>query len=217
MRIAARLALIVLLCAPSVCTAQTRGRFAIVPPDRPTCREQQPCTIDLQTTNGAAPFTWQLTTGKLPPGLSLDRVTGRISGTPTLPGQYIVTLTARDARVQAASLRITITILSLLDVAWMSQPQLSDTNLAGTLRVTNYTGNNVDLTVVIVAVNEIGKAFTLGYQHFPLVAGEVSPVIPFGMQLPPGRYRVRADAVGEVASKNLIYRSAVEAGPLATP
>jgi len=35
--------------------------------------------------------------------------------------------------------------------------------------------------------------------------------------LPPGRYRVRADAVGEVAPKNIIYRSALEAGPFLTP
>jgi hypothetical protein len=73
------------------------------------------------------------------------------------------------------------------------------------------------LTVVVVAVNEINKAFTLGYQHFSIAPGATSPVIPFGMQLPPGRYRVRADAVGEVAPKNLIYRSALEAGPFRTP
>jgi hypothetical protein len=71
--------------------------------------------------------------------------------------------------------------------------------------------------VLVVAVNEIGKAFALGYQHFALAPGATSPTIPFGMQMSPGRYRVRADAVGEVAPKNVIYRSALEAGPFATP
>jgi hypothetical protein len=195
---------------------QAPARLTIVPPERPVCREQQRCAIDLLANGGRTPYDWSLLQGKLPAGLSLDRTRGRISGTPTAPGQSTVTIMVRDAVGQADRLRITITIQSLLDIVWQSAPVLDQTNISGSLRVTNYSGNEVMLTVVVVAVNEIGKAFTLGYQHFSLLPGAASPVIPFGMQLPPGRYRVRADAVGEVAAKNLIYRSALEAGPFAT-
>jgi hypothetical protein len=215
--IARKLAVAVLLCLSCACFAQTPRRFTIIPPERLTCREQQPCTIDLQATGGQAPLNWLLTQGKLPPGLSLNRQTGRVSGTPTAAGQSTVTVIARDARAQVATLKLTITVLSLLEIAWQSPPSLADTNLSGSLRVTNYSGNEVMLTVIVVAVNEIGKAFALGYQHFALAPGAASPTIPFGMQMPPGRYRVRADAVGEVAPKNVIYRSALEAGPFATP
>ena len=69
------------------------------------------------------------------------------------------------------------------------------------------------LTVIVVAVNEYGKAFTLGYQHFTLSAGTTSPDIPFQMLMPRGRYRVRADAVGELLAKNQIFRTNKEAGP----
>lgn len=206
-----------LLCTATAAAAQPRARFAIVPPERPVCREQQACVIDLQTVAGQRPFEWRILQGKLPEGLSLNRFTGRISGTPTVPGASTVNMEARDVRGQTASLRITITIRSLLDIVWKSAPSLDGTNLSGSLIVTNYSGNQVTLTVIVVAVNEINKAFALGYQHLELAPGAATPVIPFGMQMPPGRYRVRADAVGEVAPKNIIYRSALEAGPFATP
>jgi Putative Ig domain len=193
------------------------ARLTIVPPERPVCREQQRCAIDLLASGGRGSYDWSIIQGKLPVGLSLDRNNGRIFGTPTVPGQSTLTIMVRDALGQTAQLRITITIRSLLDVVWQTAPALDQTNLSGSLRVTNYSGNEVMLTVVVVAVNEIGKAFTLGYQHFSLLPGATSPVIPFGMQLPPGRYQVRADAVGEVAAKNLIYRTALEAGPFAAP
>src|SRR5207249_398076 len=44
---------------------------------------------------GVAPFTWAVTSGALPPGLSLAGST--ISGTPTTAGTYTFTLRATDA------------------------------------------------------------------------------------------------------------------------
>ena len=196
---------------------RTVQRFEIVPPERPRCLEQQACRIELRTSGGASPFVWRVAGGDLPVGLALNRNTGRIEGTPTKAGTSIVTVLATDSATHAAQLRLTITIVSLLEIEWRTAPALSETNLRGSLRVINHSGNEVMLTVVVVAVNEINKAFTLGYQHFSLAAGASSPDIPFGMQMPPGRYGVRADAVGEVASKNIIYRSDLEAGPFTTP
>jgi len=43
-------------------------------------------TIAVQ--NGVRPFTWSVTSGLLPLGLTLDKSQGRISGTPTLPGTF---------------------------------------------------------------------------------------------------------------------------------
>lgn len=210
-------AMTILLGTVAMAAPQPRRQFEILPPEKPVCREQQRCVIDLQTSDGRAPYEWRLVQGTLPAGLSLDRNTGRISGTPTAAGSSTVTIWVRDVTGRTASRKITITIRSLLDVVWQSAPSLSATNLSGSLIVTNYSGNPVMLTVIVVAVNEINKAFALGYQHTELAPGAATPVIPFGMQLPPGHYRVRADAVGEVAPKNIIYRSALEAGPFATP
>ena len=41
---------------------------------------------------GTGPFTWAVTAGTLPPGLSLNPSTGELSGTPTAPGTYNFTI-----------------------------------------------------------------------------------------------------------------------------
>ncbi|WP_421546572.1 putative Ig domain-containing protein [Pseudomonas sp. QD4] len=51
----------------------------------------------LSATGGTAPYTYALTAGSLPTGLSLNTTTGIISGTPTAAGSYNFTVTATDA------------------------------------------------------------------------------------------------------------------------
>jgi hypothetical protein len=68
----------------------------------------------------------------------------------------------------------------------------------------------MDLTFVVMAVAENGRATAIGYQHFMLERGTVGKMLPFGETLPHGGYVVHVDAVGEVASRNLIYRERLE-------
>jgi hypothetical protein len=53
------------------------------------------------TTGGAAPFSWIVVAGSLPPGISLgvapDGVSGLLSGTPTTPGTYTFTVKVTDS------------------------------------------------------------------------------------------------------------------------
>lgn len=46
---------------------------------------------------GTSPYTYSVTTGSLPPGLSLNTSTGQITGTPTTAGSYAATIRATDA------------------------------------------------------------------------------------------------------------------------
>ncbi len=51
----------------------------------------------LVVSGGTAPFTYTISAGSLPPGLTLDANTGIISGTPLTPGAFSFTATVQDA------------------------------------------------------------------------------------------------------------------------
>ena len=66
----------------------------------------------LQASGGATPYTWSITSGQLPLGLSLSPSTGAISGTPTASGTASFTATVMDSSspAQAASVALTIVV-----------------------------------------------------------------------------------------------------------
>ncbi|MGA9773761.1 MAG: putative Ig domain-containing protein [Blastocatellia bacterium] len=61
-----------------------------------------PYSQQLSATGGSTPYTWTVTAGALPPGLSLSS-TGLISGTPTTSGSFSFTVTVRDRNNATAS------------------------------------------------------------------------------------------------------------------
>ena len=67
------------------------------PPSLPDGTEGRPYSEALTAVGGAAPYTFSITGGTLPPGLSLDPTTGAIAGTPLTPGGYGFLATATDA------------------------------------------------------------------------------------------------------------------------
>lgn len=89
---------------------------------------------------------------------------------------------------------------------WKAAPQLEGNFMQGSMVVENHSDDDFDQTVLIEAVNEIGKAFAIGYQHFTLHQHSTSPTIPFSSTLPPGRYALHAWAIAEVPPRNAIHR-----------
>lgn len=172
-----------------------------------------PFQAQLQANGGTAPYTWKLGQVALPVGLSLGEKTGLISGTPTTSGEFRVPVFVTDSSspLQEAKIELIITITAALEVTWKQPPHVREGGIHGTLQVINHTPRTLNLTVIVVAVNEIDKAFALGYQHFAFKPNSSSPIIPFGSSMPFGSYMVRADAVGEDASQNIL-RSHVQTG-----
>jgi len=66
----------------------------------------------LQASGGTAPYTWSITSGQLPSGLSLSPSTGAISGTPTASGTANFTATVMDSSspAQAASVAMSLVV-----------------------------------------------------------------------------------------------------------
>ena len=66
----------------------------------------------LQASGGAQPYTWSVSSGTLPPGLTLNSSSGVISGTPTATGTSNFTIQVADsespARTEAVNFSITI-------------------------------------------------------------------------------------------------------------
>ena len=60
-------------------------------------------TVTANASGLTAPISYSVTTGALPPGLTLNTTNGAISGTPTGAGNYSFTITATDSAVSPSS------------------------------------------------------------------------------------------------------------------
>ena len=171
---------------------------------------------------GTPPWRFRVVRGSLPPGIALDP-SGVLAGAPTAPGEFHFTLEARDSSSTpvAKTRDYVLTVPPPLTVAWTQPPQVTPQQvpptgiISGELEVTNGSGRTMDLTVIVVAVNTVNKAFALGYQHFSLGTG--SQRISFGSNLPRDTYVVHADAIAEDAEADKIYRARLQTHPLSVP
>ena len=164
--------------------------------------------LKISVTGGAEPLTWKVSGGKLPPGLKLNPTRGSIYGVPTVPGNYRFTVSVMDVSVPAMQVQreFSLVVTAALSIEWKKLPAVNGERIEGSVIARNYTERDFTLTVIVMAVNEIGRATALGYQEFTLGAGR-EQVIPFGSSPGPASYIVHADAVAEVASTNKIYRA----------
>jgi hypothetical protein len=165
---------------------------------------------------GASPWNWRLVSGVLPPGLTLEP-DGVIAGMPAATGDYAFTLEATDSSTPLKTIRedFFIKVEPVLVIRWKASSAVANGGIFGSLEVVNHAGQGLDLTVIVVAVNEFNKAFALGYQHFTFGPG--TQPIDFGSTLPRGAYVVHADAVAEIADSNTIYRARLQTSVLAVP
>jgi hypothetical protein len=150
---------------------------------------------------------WELTDGSLPAGIVLHS-DGELAGTPRETGEFRFTVTVTDTGKPAyqRTQQLSLTVVSPLMAQWGRYPKVNGQRLEGSILVSNQTDRDFDLTVIVLAVNKIGRATAIGYQHFPLKKNTDEMEIPFGDNLPPGSYELNVDAVAEVAATNSIYR-----------
>jgi hypothetical protein len=162
----------------------------------------------LEAKGGITPLNWTLEEGELPAGITLSR-DGTLNGTPTKSGEFRFTVKLTDSGKPAAqkSQQLTLTVEAPLMLQWSRYPKVTGPRLEGAVKVSNQTGQDFDLTVVMMAVNQDGRATAIGYQRIDLKKNTDGLEIPFGENLPQGVYELNVDAVAEVAATNSIYRA----------
>lgn len=162
----------------------------------------------LEANGGITPLRWVVKDGTLPAGVVLGP-DGLVSGAPTETGEFRFTVTVTDGGRPAAQRdqKLELTVVAPLLAQWGRYPKLKGQRLEGSILVSNQTEHDFDLTAVMMAVNETGRATAIGYQHITLKKDTAELEIPFGDNLPWGSYQLNVDVVGEVTATNSIYRA----------
>ena len=91
--------------------------FSIGTTSMTNAAQGSPYSFPFTAAGGVPPVTWAITSGSLPPGLSLAPTTGQITGTPTTQGSFGFTLQATDSSLlppngtaQVAQQPLTLTV-----------------------------------------------------------------------------------------------------------
>src|SRR5262249_43587179 len=162
----------------------------------------------LRASEGIAPYHWRLTSGSLPDGFRLSE-SGELTGVPqsTEPFEFTVTVRDNDDPPMELTKKFTLQTDTPLVAEWDRKARVSGQGIDGAIKVSNRTGRDFDLTVIVLAVNDIGRATAIGYQHFSLKRATHELGIPFGDTVSRGTYAVNVDVVGEEPMSNRIFRA----------
>ncbi len=118
----------------------------LTPSPLPTGIAGQSYSTTLSASGGVPPYTWGVSAGALPTGLTLNPTSGTITGTPTTDGSSTFTVTVTDSatpspQTDSATFTLTIGTLDITTSALpgASQGQAYSTTLAATGGTTPYT------------------------------------------------------------------------------
>ena len=168
--------------------------------------------FDLRASGGIEPYHWSIMGGQLPRDIKLQDH-GELFGIPDESGQFDFTVLVTDnARRIQQKQKLTLTVATPLAADWEKLANVNGQRIDGSIKVSNHTGRDFDLTVIVLAVNEIGRATAIGYQHFPLKKDTREMEIPFGDTLSRGNYLVNVDVVGEEPVSNRVFRARLVTG-----
>jgi hypothetical protein len=154
------------------------GIVAVTPTILPDAQQGVPYSQSLSATGGVAPYTFTVTAGALPAGLTLSPA-GLVSGTPTATGTANFTVTATSAGGCSGASAITLTVpgvpVAVADLAVSRQMTGNDGDGTGLMQVT-FTPSAFTTSI------EVYRAPFGGYPRYDDAGGLVPPTPSY----PPG-------------------------------
>jgi hypothetical protein len=167
--------------------------------------------ILLHASGGVPPYVWSVASGDLPEGVILTPE-GLLTGRPSKPGAVTMILKVEDSGHPAHSINkeFKVVVSASLLLEWLQPPKVRENRIDGVVQLSNGSKDDFDLTVIIVAVADNGRATAIGYERFPLKAGAASVQLPFGNTLPHGGYVIHADAIAEIPARGAILRQRLQ-------
>ena len=110
---------------------------ALLPQPPPAGEVGASYSDQLVVTGGTSPFTWTVSAGSLPPGITLGSSTGLLSGTPTAAGTSSFTVKVTDSASLSATADLTLTVVPAPSLSNPPPPQgWTNTVYTDTLTVT---------------------------------------------------------------------------------
>jgi hypothetical protein len=137
----------------------------------------------LAAANGTSPYTWAITAGALPAGLSLTAANGTISGAPSSAGTASFTVQATDHAAATASRALSITVVTTAFAITTTTADLPP----GTLGAA-YTGE----------IDTAGG--TLPITAWQIIAGQLPPGLALAISAP-GDPNLDDEAAGQIADE----------------
>jgi putative Ig domain-containing protein len=198
---------LLMLATVATSAQDSKSTVSITTKDLPIATLWNRYTAQLQADGGIEPYHWRVVSGSLPRGLELQD-SGQISGVVNQAGGLDMLIQATDRTGNRSQpKKFTLAVEPPLRADWLNKSRVNGTRIDGSVKVSNTTGRDFDLTFVVLAVNDIGRATAIGYQHFALKKNTRNQELPFGDTLSPGSYAVNVDLVGEEPVSQTIFRT----------
>ncbi|HZR66169.1 MAG TPA: putative Ig domain-containing protein [Terriglobales bacterium] len=204
--------LILLLTAIPVLAQRASESKLLLPVEEPKIQMWEPFHYQLRASGGTEPYHWR-GAGPLPKGIFLND-NGNLTGLLDEAGPFEFSAIVRDNSQppKEEKQQVIVTAETPLTVDWQQKAQVNGQRIDGSVKISNHTGRDLDLTFIVLAVNDIGRATAIGYQRFPLKKLTKDQELPFGETLSSGNYQVNVDVVGEEPNSKHIFRARLVTG-----